>query len=200
MENCIRKARMGNEELRIVLDECEESPREWDNLGKIVCWHKRYLMPQEGPQKFETPEDFNNYLKEIGYKALILPIFMYDHSGVSISTSGNQYPFNDYWDAGQIGYIYATYENIRKEYSVKRISKETMQKAKKVLLGEVETYDQFLRGDVYGFVLVGLEKCDHGVEHENPIDSCYGFYGNDATKNGMLEHLDAKWKKAEWEN
>lgn len=199
MEDWIRKARIGNEELRIVRDECEESPREWDNLGKIVCWHRRYLMPQEGPRKFDTPEDFSVFLKEINCQALILPIFMYDHSGVSISTS-NQYPFDDYWDAGQIGYIYVTYEAIRKEYDVKRISKKTLQKAKAVLMGEVETYDQFLRGDVYGFVLVQLQECNQGAEHENRIDSCYGFYGDDATKNGMLEHLDPKWKNAQWQD
>jgi hypothetical protein len=199
MEDWIRKARIGNEELRIVRDECEESPREWDNLGKIVCWHRRYQLPQEGPRKFDTPGDFSEYLKEIEYKVLILPIFMYDHSGVSISTS-NQYPFDDYWDAGQIGYIYVTYETIRKEYGVKRISKKTLQKAKSVLMSEVETYDQFLRGDVYGFVLVQLQVCNQGAEHENHIDSCYGFYGDDVTKNGMLEYLDPKWKNAQWQN
>ncbi len=199
MEDWIRKARIGNEELRIVRDECQESPREWDNLGKIVCWHRRYLMPQEGPRKFDMPEDFSEYLKEINFQALVLPIFMYDHSGVSISTS-NQYPFDDYWDAGQIGYIYVTYEDIRKEYGAKRISKKTLQKAKAVLMGEVETYDQFLRGDVYGFVLVQLQECNQGAEHENHIDSCYGFYGDDVTENGMLEHLDPKWKNAQWQD
>jgi len=199
MEDWIKRARIGNEELRIVLDDSEESPRDWDNMGKIVCWHRRYAMPQEGPRKFDTPQDFSDYLKEIACKALILPIFMYDHSGISIST-GNQYPFDDCWDAGQVGYIYVTYEDIRKEYSVKRITKKTLQKAKNVLLGEIETYDQFLRGDVYGFVLVKLEKCDHNVEHENHLDSCYGFYGNDIAENGMLSYLDPKWKNATWED
>jgi hypothetical protein len=59
-------------------------------------------------------------------------------------------------------------------------NKEHIARANKVLMSEVETMDQYIRGDVYGFYLL-----KDGVI----IDSCCGFYGEDISKNGMLDHL-----------
>jgi hypothetical protein len=61
-------------------------------------------------------------------------------------------------------------EDIRKEYNVKRVSKKMRAKIEKYLTGEVETYDQYLTGEVYGFT---IEK----GEDEEHVDSCWGFYG-----------------------
>lgn len=108
-----------------------------------------------------------NSLKELADKKnVILPLYLYDHSGLSISCS-NSYPYNDRWDAGQVGWIYASYDDIKKEYG--SITAETIDKAEKVLSGEVSTYDDYLRGNVYGYI---IEK--NGVE----VDSCWGYLGD----------------------
>ena len=121
-----------------------------------------------------------------------LPLFLYDHSGLSLSTNGNVYPFNDRWDAGQIGYIYITNEKICKEYSVKRISKKLKAKVIQLLNGEIETYNDYLSGNVYGFVISNVTVCNHGDEHEDHEDSCYGFYGSDFDTNGIWDHVRNK--------
>lgn len=176
-------------ELRIVLDENAESPREWDNLGNMVCWHRRYSLGDK-TNTFPGPESFDEWWEENGKDGIIFPLNLYDHDQVSISTS-HSYPYNDHWDAGQVGWIYITADEIRKNWSVKRITKKLRKMAEEILLAEVEQYDQYLRGDVYGFQLVKKIECDECGHVEVGIeDSCWGFYGDDIKKNGILDNLD----------
>jgi hypothetical protein len=153
-------ARIGNQELRIIHDESPESPREWDNLGHIVAFHRRYTFPQEGEEKYSEPEEFDEWVSK--HKAIvILPIYMLDHSSIAMSTT----PFGGLYgrfDSGQIGYIYVTYAQIRKELRVKKITPEIIEQVKATLKGEIETYSQYVNGDVYGYSLGEITKCDHG--------------------------------------
>ena len=68
-----------------------------------------------------------------------------------------------------LGYIYVTKENVRKEYNAKRVSRKVLDKVSKLLQSEVEEYDHFLTGNVYGYEITGIE--------EHVIDSCWGFFG-----------------------
>lgn len=186
----IKNAQIGNEILEIHTDEDPIDPRGDDNLGIIVCWHKRYVLGDK--HEFQTPSDFELWLKE--NKAVVLPIYMYDHSGISLSTN-NGYPFNDRWDAGQVGFIYVTYETLKDEYSVKRVTGKLVSKARTMLENEISTYNQFLSGEVYGFNLYTTENCKCcGHEIKTDKDSCWGFYSID----DILNELDEKWKKVEW--
>ena len=110
--------------------------------------------------------------------AVILPVYLYDHSGITLSTA----PFNDTFDSCQVGYIYITKEKARKEYSVKRISKKLKNRIKSYLEGEIKAFDQYLTGDIYGFELIDSIT---GEEYE----SCWGFYGNDYETNGILDSI-----------
>jgi len=51
------------------------------------------------------------------------------------------------------------------EFSARKFTKSLKNKALKIAQGEVETYDQFLRGEVYGYKI------------DEDGDSCWGFYG-----------------------
>lgn len=172
-----------NVRLRIMNDTDPQSPRDWDNLGKMVCWHNRYNLGDEQPT--EDPEDF---LKELGDKIVILPLFLYDHSGITMKTSA----FNCRWDSGQVGYIYATNEDIIKEYG--DVTEKTIEKVKKILDAEVKTYDQYLTGDVYGFILEEKNQCESckNIEWKN-IDSCWGFFGMDHLKESLKDQLEEKY-------
>lgn len=177
---------LGNKTLRIIQDNSSESPREWDNLGLIVAFHKRYNL---GDKHDFSKNDFGSWdelrsaiLKENG-KGIILPVYMYEHSGVCLQTT----PFQCPWDSGQVGFIYISNEKIKKEYGGKRVSKKTVDKVTQYLKNEVETYSQYLEGEVYGFEVVD--------EDDNVTDSCFGFYGSDPKVNGIADHLNLELRE-----
>ncbi len=187
--------RLGDKLLEIFQDENAESPRDWDNLGKMELFHRDYNFPHEGGFK-DDPEGLKEYLNKSGEVAVWLSVYMYEHSGVALST-GNGYPFNDPWDAGLVGFIYATKEDIKKEYNIKRITEVTLKKVIELLKGEVETYSKYLNGEVYGFILSKVSTCNHGDEHKDEIDSCWGFFDPEDIISDMEDAEE--WKKVPWE-
>lgn len=144
--------------IEIYHDENPESPREWDNLGTMLYKHPRYILGD----REATVEEIEEITGDDNY--LWLPTYIYDHSGVTMNTSGFSCP----WDSGQVGIIYVSKDDIRKEYGKQRISKMLKNKVYCVLRSEVRTFDQYLRGDVYGYM---AKKGDEVIE------SCWGFYG-----------------------
>lgn len=167
-------------EIKIYIDEFNEDPREWDNLGTMICFHKRYNLGDKNDlnsEDFEGWDDLESYIQKEYDASVILPLYMYDHSGITIRT----YPFSCRWDSGQIGFIYVSKEDVRKEFEVKRISKKIRDKVERILLSEVNIYDQYVRGDVYGYIINDPITEEH-------VDSCWGFFGYDWNENGLLEY------------
>lgn len=157
---------VGHLTIDIFPDENAESPREWDNLGTILYLSSsRYILGDEGVSLEEIEEITERE------DVLCLPVYAYIHSGVTINTRGFHCP----WDSGQSGIIYVTHERIIKEYG--ELTEETKEKALKVLRAEIENYDQYLRGDVYGYIISEKKTCDLDHEHKEHVDSCWGFFG-----------------------
>jgi hypothetical protein len=165
----------GKQRIRIVYEEQPKSPREWDNLGTFEIHHHRYDF---GDSKLPV-KDYNSWT-EIEEKyilgerkaAVYLPVYMYDHSGITINTTG----FDCSWDSGQIGYIYITADRIKKEYG--NLTAKTIAKVRELLIGEIKTLDQYLRGEVYGYIIEEKHIWeDKATESWEDIDSCYGYYG-----------------------
>lgn len=179
-------ATSGEYEVTIRHDMNPENPRDWDNLGTMVCWHRRYNLGDK--HNYDTRraflEDFADDLcrqrgldpKEVSYLRLLvligmandrimIPVYLYDHSGLSISTSD----FGDRWDSGQVGWIFARPETIRSWYRIKKITPEILAKVEYTLRCEVKVYDDYLTGNAWGFELT------KNGEYE---DSCWGFIGD----------------------
>jgi hypothetical protein len=73
------------------------------------------------------------------------------------------------------------------EYGGKIVTKKLKDRVTEYLKNEVETYDQFLTGDVYGYRVF---KVENGEEEE--LDSCWGFYGEDECIDegkGIMDYL-----------
>ncbi len=192
------ETKFGDYTIRIDPDHDAESPREWDNLGTMVCWHNRYTLGDgdhgfESPQVFihvisglyseEATEDLTesqyNLCEAVATKEnIILPLYLYDHSGITMNTTG----FSCGWDSGQVGYIYVSREQVLKEYNWKVLSQKRREQIEKYLTGEVETYDKFLTGQVYGF---NIDRTDPDGEEEH-VDSCWGFFGDELDDNGDM--------------
>lgn len=169
----------GGETLRIYVDEHAESPRQWDNLGTMVCFHGRHVLGDAHKLDIEAAKAI-----EADKSVISLPLYLYDHSGITMRTT----PFSCPWDSGKVGFIYVTKAKALKEMGWKTLTSKRVAKLLEVLKSEVATYDQFLTGDVYGFTL-------HKDGEET--DSCWGFYGADPATNGMADHVGPGWTPAD---
>ena len=171
--------------LEIWHDDSPESPRTWDNVGTMAIFHKCYRFGDEvlfSSDDFQGWDEMENYITDTLGAKVCLPIFMYDHSGVTIKTG----PFSCGWDSGKVGFIYATEEKITETWG--ECTPATIQLATQRLEGEVETMDQYLQGEVYGFKLIKPSLLDD-PELDAEEDSCWGFFGSDLKTNGILDHL-----------
>jgi hypothetical protein len=91
--------------------------------------------------------------------------------------------FGCQWDSGQVGWIFCTKEDMESNF-MKLSGQDLIERSEVLLKGEVETYDQYLTGDVYGYRVSEVKTCSEGHEHEEELDSCWGYYGQE---NCMLE-------------
>lgn len=153
--------------VEVAYDDHPMDPREWDNLGVMVCAHRRYNLGDISHNRPVDAEDIIEEAKEDGAR-VILPLYLIDHSGLSMSTTDFLHIDPGGWDSGQVGVIYDTNETrdllgIPEDWDDGRIAK--------ALIDEVEVYDQYLRGQVYGFVV----KDEDGTV----LDSCWGFFDPD---------------------
>jgi hypothetical protein len=124
-----------------------DNPRSWDNLGTMVCFHNRYDLGDNhhyNHNNYNGWDEMKNSITKEEDVAVILPLYLYDHSGITMSTS----PFSCRWDSGQVGWTFVSKKKIREEYGVKRISKELIEKVTEMLEGEVRTYDMYLTGEL----------------------------------------------------
>ena len=164
--------------------------KDYDNLGTMMCWHRRYTLgDKQLPREWEPDEWIKEYVPQ---GSVILELYLYDHSGITMSTGS----FSCGWDSGQVGVIFATPEQIRECYMVKRITKKVRAQAEECLKNEVAEYDHMLTGQVYGYTLETSEDCATCSKPElEPIDSCWGFTGPDAIKS-ILAETDPKYHEA----
>jgi hypothetical protein len=178
---------------RIFIDPDPTNPRtEYDNLGTMVCFHKRYDL---GDEHEYVTDDFRNWdelRKAICARedvALIFPVFLFDHSGLALSLNAERFAMQDSqrWDWGQIGFMFISKTKVRKEYDCKRISSKVLEKVTSCLTGEIETYNHYLAGRVYGFTLT---SSDGTVD-----DNVWGFVG-DIETSGMLDHISDQYRDA----
>jgi len=173
MNDLILEAKGKLNTVKIYCDESAESPRDWDNLGIITAKPRNYNF-NEGVE-YGSAEEFKATHGDKHY--LMLPIYLYDHSGICLQTT----PFSCNWDSGQLGWIWASLDSIRKCYDVKRVTKKIKALAYKSLNDEIELLNQYVQGNCYGYVVTDCL----GAE----IDSCWGFIG-DIKNNGLLDNLD----------
>lgn len=254
-EQYVRFQRDGKEcAVLVQQDECPLSPREWDNLDFMICWHRNYRLgdrhdykephdlmqslarelltmdelraaiednrtnlavryDEEGnaweiidkrddcvvvceqcPDDLFAPTYQEDLLDNLGTGTLcvllqqsgevaLLPLYLYDHSGITMSTGS----FGDPWDSGQVGWIYMTKEIFLAETGWGEAL--WPRRAIEMMQGAVETYDQYLTGDVYGFTVFENTGTDADPVWEETDESCWGFYGSDIKENGIADNV-----------
>ena len=201
--------------LRLVIeqDEFPEDPRSWDNLETMLCCHREYHLGDCNSNK-ETEEQLAEICRKYGKSdeeidemtfaeevqfildqddVCGLPLWLYDHSGISIST-GRVCP----WDSSLVGLIF-----VEKDFFIEHTcitNEENWKKeAKGMLEDKIEVYNYFLQGNVYMWTLyepvVVIKQSMDGKELSRKIDeegkivdSMSGFY--DPTFENVEEYFD----------
>jgi hypothetical protein len=124
---------------------------------------------------------------------VVLPLYLYDHSGLAMSCGQNMLPDADEraalsrrgrfmgddagWDTSTVGFIFDTTET-REETGC------PLDRIEEALRAEVDHYDDYLRGNCYDWSLIDTETGDY-------IDSCTGFVGDEDAKYAAEQALDA---------
>lgn len=166
--------------LSIMYDEYADNPRnETDcNVGKFAVRKSCKYADNEANLELEfcSREDDEKALNADKNIIAYLPVYVYDHSGVCMNTTGFSCP----WDSGRIGWIVCTRESLRRIGfdSWKRITKKRRKAILEWLRREVETYSAYMSGEVYGFQITENADPDD-PERGEIVDSCWGYYGDD---------------------
>lgn len=193
MDNAVKVYENDTLRFSIYTDPDPISPIEdCDHEERMICFHKRYRLGDEHSYNMDDYTSWLGLKRAIMHDnkdAVVLPLYLYDHSGITMKTT----PFGDRWDSGQVGFIYITKEGMKKYYG-ESMPRYWRKRANEILVSAVKCYDDYLTGNVYGFILEKKSKCESctTIEYER-IDSCWGFIGDYET-SGILDNLPAELK------
>ena len=159
--------------LRLYQDPQPPNPRtEWDHDTVMVCKHRRYDLGDKHDLNLDGCkcwDDVRAILEDRnGVGSVTLPVYMLDHSGLTVSTT----PFGCPWDSGQVGWITMP--------AAKVAACGGQDGAEDMLRDEVSEYNQYLQGEVY---------CWNLHSPGGKLETCGGFYGDEILKNGMACHI-----------
>lgn len=171
--------------IEICYDDEAESPREWDNLGTIYTNNLRHNFDGKSVKDLVrecgyNPDNFDQIPFHIfSEKYVWAKVYAYEHSGMTVRVcENNPYP-DPMWDSYLLGVVAVSKEKVRKEYGWKRVSPQREKFVIGVMTREIETLDQYLTGEVYGYVVTNEE----GEE----TDSCWGYFGDEGIKQALEE-------------
>lgn len=196
----------GKTTIKVVYDDLPSNPREDGYyISTLACWHNRYDLGDKKVKKMDPeayvndlmnrylPDKYDEYeeksikerleLLESNNKIVYLPVAIYDHSGITMYVGSRYDHYDGQWDCSDVGFIWVDVEEVYKEWGGLKgdLNHPDIEKIEQELTEEVKTYDNYLTGEVFGFI-----RYD-GTEE---TDSCYGFYGCPnlkEDKNGLFD-------------
>lgn len=174
MSNVYAVAENDNYKVTVRYDDTAESPREWDNVCDIITFSTQVHI-KEGVYK---DMEASQFMREVEPKMdfFISPLYMYNHSGISLSLS----PITCDWDTSKIGWVYVTLDRFKEHYFDDYTgSEEQKKKLTDAINGELSVFNDYYAGNVFYFTLekkVTCQCCDHVAYSD--IDSVGGYYFN----------------------
>lgn len=176
MTYIVQEAKVGPLTVKVIFDDIlseDDNPLTFEETFKISYRSSsRYILgndPQDDPTGFLDDHDPS--------ELFFIPVYTYIHSGVAMRTT----PFSCPWDSGLSGFVYAQKAAILKECGEEEWTDQVAQYAIKRAGCLVESYGQYLNGEVYAYIV----EDDEG----NVIASCHGFLGDPdyALEEGQAE-------------
>lgn len=105
------------------------------------------------------------------------PILSQEHSSIHYYLGRSI----DRWEGSIAGFAWVEKSKLYTEYSVSKISAKLLERMKKYVSSELDMYNKWVNGEVFGYQLIGADG--------NFKDSCYGFYENDDDLDDLLNHI-----------
>ena len=178
--------------------------------GSYECWYDwldneviapdgSFELPDDLPEEDEDGEytdaeydaAYADYRQKVIDERLLdlvfLPLNVYEHSGITMST-GCGYPFNDRWDAGQVGWVYAWKADAIKWGFKEETWREQTEEA---LIAEVNEFDAYLTGSYYCLALEKLISEDD-LEAWAIVDSICGIEG-DYIRQAVVDYFGVEY-------
>lgn len=190
----------------VVHDNDAISPAESDGVAKIAYRTSEYRGKRDCPWEeklvsfLSTGEAWDELIAEAkSGKHVAVAVDVRDHGSNGIHLHAHL----DFDDCEAI--FYCTPQKAREEWGTdadklagllaEALTDECKEKAQKYMRGEIETWEQYFQGDVYGVVV-------HDKNGE-VLDSCWGFYGYDYAKDecasmgkACVDHVAKEARKA----
>ena len=133
--------------IEIKQDESAENPREWQNTMSTFYGVKgRYLIGGKQDLEYQYRDSLEEHIDEFRHQGHVI---------VEFST-----------DAGEC-FAVIDLDDVKKEYGDKSV--KSRNKAKKYAEAEIEEFQAWANGEVYGYIIKDLDG--------KTLDSCWGFYG-----------------------
>jgi hypothetical protein len=141
-------------------DQDAQSPSEWGDTSLfLVADHRDFFVPPSPKERNFSVEAVIEDHKKTHWVFLLEA---YIHSGVRLALAGEGNFVDRQWDVSLLGAVFAS----NKEW---RLSKKAREAAESL----IEEWNQYLSGDVWGYIIKGPDGEDLGEVG----DSCWGFYG-----------------------
>ena len=112
---------------------------EHDLMCTFVSFHSNYNLGNT--KDFKTRGDFLEFWEENIRDLIVLPLYIYDHSGITISTGEFSCP----WDSGQFGWVFYDRRNDKNE----GYSNYTKAQIIKIMKDTVKYIDYYVSGQCY---------------------------------------------------
>lgn len=176
--------------LKIIREEDPINPRSHNsNLFTMYCEHRKYSLGDDvGAARFDATcwQEVKSIIEEQYNPAIILPLSLYDHSGLAMQIG----EFSD-WDISMVGYIYISARDAKNYLNVSELEQVHLDELTRIAEEEVTEYSLYLEGEIYRMEVIETTTCECcGVTKEEVIDSIGGFYGDSPLSNGMVHYLN----------
>ena len=173
--------KIGDYILKIFPDEPHDSPDDWGNDDVFVVFdHRDFSVERDGFKArdiWEYMMDNPNKVLYDGYH--VIQCYAYIHSGVVLSVGDHCFP-DARWDVSSTGFWLVK----------KQKGTWTREQALKSAEGLCTVWNQYLCGDVWGYEVCKITKCELNHEHETHIDSCWGYYGIESCRQEGTQTLE----------
>ena len=126
---------------------------------------------------------------------VMLPISMYEHSGITLWLGSKWSHYDAQWDCSSIGFAYVEKSTAKEEGMLdpgEEYDHDWKKWAYAMMEAEMKTYDQYVRGEVYGYM---VEDEDGEKASDVLLSGCWGYYEKDYMLEDTKDCIDTYLEK-----